>query len=213
MVQLYGRNLYCLTLRLINRTNQFRLSQYESDVMWCSVGCFYPTPQTVICTCAELNELPSNISTMGSLHLGHAVYIVSGHLAPSPASPVTPSVEAPTLFVEPLQVSIAIHLMLYGRCMFESPWKFNISFYAIYNFSSFETNQRKVITLNFPFDTFSAMYLDHNQHRCTFICWIHHRKDMRSTQNLRVTSGQVVRCQDCVCIYRSTFKVHLKYTV
>ena len=32
--------------------------------MWRSVGCFYPTPQTVIRTCAELNELPSNISTM-----------------------------------------------------------------------------------------------------------------------------------------------------
>ena len=32
--------------------------------MWRSVGCFYPTPQTVICTCAQLNELPSNKSTM-----------------------------------------------------------------------------------------------------------------------------------------------------
>ena len=67
MVQLYGRNLYCLTLRLTNWTNQFRLSQYysnESDVMWRSVGCFYPTPQKVIRTCAELNEIPSNISTM-----------------------------------------------------------------------------------------------------------------------------------------------------
>ena len=39
--------------------------------MWRSVGCFYPTPQTVICTCAEFNELPSNISTMF-----HSVYLL-----------------------------------------------------------------------------------------------------------------------------------------